>query len=538
MTHVVQQTAGSDPTAEPMPFSDAHAANDFEAEAQHVGSQGVAGVTSRPALRTGSSRPQGFVEREHKAIGDEGSGGRKYKFGPLPLTHGDLVMLSGDHFSPEDLTEVLKRPSTAPGMQPNTQDEVLCVLHRELGDRDPRFKKGGIWAGITFSSEVESAIDVRYYKLATQNNQHFAHPHDAGFEFELGRESAGGTYRAMHENAVTKAFKAGKGREDITLAMAAEAMAQHFLTDEFASGHMDTPRLAINDYWNGMYPRFADQLLAKIARDVAAQLAHEATLLSALIPVSTIETKARAMIKDQIGSKPLPTLGDIVALAVHGHDNEAGLWVTNDLGWRWKAHGDGNLEAPTTVAPPQLMARSGGGSALSNRDAAATAVRLGCEDVQRAYDFGKNGGAAAEVLVHIRQYPSAPAVAGPKYAAEQVVPRIDRDAAVDQGQLGWHAPSLADLWIAKIRSNAKETFGEFIAKAMQADGEMGGELVKIKSNLDERLDPFPWYAEAAGGSLMTAHGYLYPQRGFQAAIMDRLADISQALSFLMEVVKL
>jgi hypothetical protein len=532
--HVVQQKAGVQLKGGVGQVGDA-----YEQHADAVADAVVRGESAAPILAqapTGSVRTgvQRFVEPEHKELGDVGSGGQTYKFGKQEFTHGDIVMLSGDHFSPDELVTLLQAPSDDPGQRPGTQDELIYALLDNLGTADPRFdrSKMGKWAFMNFSPEVKKSVEKRYYQLASQNDPHFANPHPG---VEGGPPSAGATYRAKHEAALKKAYELGQSGQDIQLALVIEGTGQHFLTDSFAAGHVSTPRTSINDHWNGKYPNFGQQFIDKVVNDITDQLGDDATGMSDLIPKSTIRPKVRDMINEKLADKPLPKLGDIVGLMTHEYDNDNGLWMVNDLGWRWRAFGDNHLhEGPDPNAQT---------SEFSNFDIATQAVQLGCDEVRTAYAYGKRDRSSPlpedQLYDQIKQAVMSPAVAGTKYGPEQLMPRIDM--SFDQGVLGWNVESLAALWVAKVRSTGDMTYGRIIVNDMQAGGTMGNQLQGIYDGLPDEINPFSeGWGKAAYVLLplptIVGHGHLFPQKAFKKRVIDRVRDLNDCLKFLLEIV--
>jgi hypothetical protein len=478
-------------------------------------------------VATGARRLARLVEKEHKSLGDEGSGGAEYTRKGLTLTHGDLVMLSGDHFTEAEIFWLWDNPSPDPGKKTGTQDELICVLKQEVGGSDARFQPGGPFAGITFSEEVEAKVKERYYALANENTTHFADPGKAGFGVAgYPPGSAGATYHETHERAIIGAYRAGSKGDDPDRWLSLEATGEHFLTDAFSAGHLTTKRAAITDWWDRMYPNFGRQFVDKVSHDMAVKINDDATWLSGAITISMFEDNVRDQIMDKLKGKPLPTVATIVSLMTHAYDNEYGLWVTNDLGWRWYAFGDSKLDDPGSE-----------GGEHSNREVAVTAVRLGTADVQTAYSMGRAGATAPlpddQVLDQVRQRADAPATPGDRYAPEQLMPRVDPSEG--QGEMQWKADSLEDLWTMRVRTAYATTFGEYIVKEMQADGHMGSELQDMHDGLDEEVDPFPWYAHILA-PVMFGHGHVYPRAAFKAVVLDPVRDPSRCLPFLLAVV--
>jgi hypothetical protein len=461
-----------------------------------------------------------FVETEHKALGDAGSGGAVYREQGLELTHGDLVMLSGDHFSQSEIFWLWGNPSSEPGQLEGTQDELIYALYWQLADKgDTRFQPGGSWHGINFSDKVEKRVKARYYELAGHNAMHFVDPGEPGFGtagFPPG--SAGATYHQNHEKAIVKAYEAGTKGENDGYAKAFEATGQHFLTDSFAAGHLSTRRSTITEYWDGKYPDFKNQFARKVAHDMAVVLNDESTGWGDVLGVETFETHILGQIQDKIGSKPL-SFGAILAVTVHAYDNQNGLWVMNDLGWRWKAWGDSGLD----ISEP--------GSEHSNREVATLAVQLGLEDISTAYAMGTRDAQApldaANVLDQVKQQPGSPAAAGDKYGPEQLMPRLDD--RLDQGDLGWNVDSLQTLWTTPVRGGSPITFGEFISNDMQPGGSMGDELEDLHNQIDEEVNALPYVG-------VVLRGKVYPRRAFEEAVLHEVRIKNRCLAFLLEAV--
>lgn len=516
----------------------------YEQEAEQVANQvmslpdtavqGEQQTSTHPA-----SQPiiQRFGSLEHKSLGDKGSGGQTYDFRggqvttgnqtlqpplqiPFSLTHGDITMLSGDYFDPRDtrlneqgveepvpdsLFRLAATPSPNPGKTPGTQDEIIYAI-KEINPQDPRFAQistpeepeGGVWAQLEFSQPVIEAVDNRYLQLAGNNTEHFAAPHGVAGPGGGNRSSAGGSYRALHEDAILRAFSAGQSGQDIGEGMAREAAAHHFLTDHFAAGHLRTPRADIRQYWRQKYPLFFNNMKRKIALDVARYINDNTTNGATIFgTVSAIYDTIIAQVQEKTASMPELGFDDLVALVAHDFDNEQGLWVVNDLGDRWKTFGDSNLNnQDTNNQTPQM---------------AELAVQLGCKDIENAHalGIGNPGPYSSEwILDSVKAQATSPAVAGAKYAPEQVLPRLDADA--NNGTQNWQADSLDALWTVKIRSDMDQTYGQAFTESVQSG--------EIKDKLDGMAAKFPENQEVADGWLGTVH----PQAGFIHGFLDPL----------------
>ena len=203
----------------------------------------ISGSRSRPAQ---ARTVQRFGSREHQELGDDGSGGLATTWAggarsanlveraPFRLTHGDITMLSGDYFDPRDTVTkdgdaaqsgfaVPHRRHTVHRPGPDDRHPGRDHLRDQEGHPgDPRFARtgppagGGEWADIEFSEEVKTTVDNRYLRSAADNREHFASPTGSGGGPASGLgASAGGSYRALHEDAIVRAFGAGQADGDI-----------------------------------------------------------------------------------------------------------------------------------------------------------------------------------------------------------------------------------------------------------------------------------------------------------------------------------
>jgi hypothetical protein len=478
----------------------------------------------RPGAGTGSAgllAVQRWGEREHKETGDLGSGGRRYGFdtggfgandritestgGPGPkytgfgqpvvwphefqLTHGDLNML-GDWFELDDakthtdangvkfsdaLFVLAQQPSDRPGQLVGTRDEIIYAIYKNKPD-DPRFAYGGgspltgMWTTAVgnFSPAVKERVENRYLRLAARNEQHFPTPHHPG--------PTGSSYRELHEDALWRAYEAGRAGDDVGEGLAREGAAQHFLVDYFSAGHIRTPIGDVRDYWSRRYPAFFDQLKGRIAYAVAEYINDNETGLATILgTVAHIYGDVRATVDAKTADMPEFTFGDLVGRVGHDLDNAQGVWVINDRGDRWLTYGDSHLHA---AAPPLKENRT--------PELAQLAVRLGNEEVEHAYRLGTtqrfSGVARATLLAEIKAAAARPPLVGTKYAPEQIMPRLD--PAVDNGKPGWQAADVLTLWSRLVRSDKPITYGAAIMDNLN-NGEVGSQLDDLARQFPE-----------------------------------------------------
>jgi hypothetical protein len=515
------------------------------------------------AIRGGETRERPVVQRfgseEHRSLGDEATGGASYDVGSrapgvagfpgsLALSHGDLVALSGDYFDPRDtlrkdgaeipnpdsLFRLAAMPSSDPGQVAGTRDEVLYALYL-INAGDARFAPGGTWEAVRtnaaakgspvdaalvtsgrrapFSAAVMAAVDKRYKALAARNREHFVSPTGAqGSASDPGGSSALGTYRSLHEDALRRAFEAGQHGAPLDMALAREAAAQHFLTDSFAAGHVRTPRAAIQDHWQAVYPLFWANLRKKIAHDVAVYMNDEQWNLGTIVgTVSVMYDKVYAKVLEKTAAMPPVGFGDLVSLVAHDLDNELGLAVVNDFGDTWLDFGDSNLDHP----------------ALENRtrEMAQSAVAAGVADVRHAHQLGQVAPGFLDdtsIFAGVRTRPGGSAVEPGKFEPEKFSPRPDPDQPVTQT---WAAASIDELWTMPVRSDVpEETYGKLITEAVT-----GGEIHEIFEGMASEFPTEEPVAEAVAGVpvVRSAVGLLDAQAGFREGFLKPLTTDPQ-----------
>jgi hypothetical protein len=517
--HVVQQGAVSDtsPTSSPQ----LHADVSYEHEAELAAHAALAGMPAQLTRGIAPAAFMGFDSWEHKLVGDSVAGA-PYQVGHIELTHGDVVMLMGDYFdmrpdglAGDNLRLLAAKPSKHPGHEVGTVDEVLCALDdcQQAPGSDPRFGPGGAWEKVTFSDDVKAAMKGRFKRLAMKNREHFANP-TAGQEGGAPREAAGGSYRAMHEQAILDAYTAGTKSHDITDALVYEAGSEHFLTDAFSAGHVRTPRASLQSHWSKVYPDFGEQLARTLADLVGKELLASAATPDKVALVlfgpgavygaqKLLISKAADRVKAALGDAGPPSFGDVLSSILHDADNDHGLKVGNDLGWSWIAFGDDNMLAG------KPSAEAGG---RAHVDIIKLAVQLSTEDVQRAYQLGQRDVKAPHgrdaILAEVRHTVSQPARAGLKYAAEQLLPRLIDSS---DGEQQWKADSFDQLLTQHVRTDMKGyTFDKAIAESART-GTLHNQM---------------WTVAMAQDTAVTWQGYdlgIYPYQSFRDAVVEPLA---------------
>jgi hypothetical protein len=370
MTVARRPSAGPKPTLPATaPRPPARAARPAQSPGDLIGLQRSAG--NRAVARTlpfSSQQPssshqpfsvQRFGSEEHRQLGDAGSGGASVDLDigdpAHPLTHGDMVALSGDYFgSPQEIM-------TLAGSE-NGKAQLRWARFESLHRGDP----GPV------GDDVKQAVKDRYYRLAAVNISHF---------------SAGGTartqYEQQHRSAMQIAFTAAAtgDRQQVTTGQVTEAFSQHFLTDMFSAGHIRTPRADIKAWYDGHLGNSVGRFVDYTAHWVTERLDAFGDI-PFWCPNSQIQDGVRSKVRELGGSAVDSfSLGDIVSLAMHDRDNREGVWVLSDLdqsgapvsgGYVWpeKAMGDNHL---AESAVTRLMAEQAVQASLRETQAAAAA---------------------------------------------------------------------------------------------------------------------------------------------------------------------
>jgi hypothetical protein len=218
----------------------------------------------------------------------------------VPLTYGEIVALGGDFYgvvgnpisSGPDPSEVFATAHESLLHTDRTElKKIMKIMDFEsgkvLGVKDPAAAFTALGNSLSYqwneatggAKACEGAIGMaqkpgRYARLASNNMDHFG-------------ADAVTAYRAGHEAACQIAA------HDLNAALLMNAHADHFLSDLFASGHIRTPRRALDEYaWIGCSPT------------------------------------DRAMV------------GSLCSLAMHNEENITGLHVTSRSGRSWISYGD------------------------------------------------------------------------------------------------------------------------------------------------------------------------------------------------------
>jgi hypothetical protein len=426
---------------------------------------------------------------EHRSIGDAATGAAAVNLGGespdqrLILSFGDVVSLSGDFFRPDgssspvfprwhrdaaaaDGSGRLFRLAAIPGdagTRVDTRDEIICALKVSTVDEvvvDPRFEPGGQFAHFRFSpganrTDVERQVRDRFLALAASNDDHFVSPGRSDAVTGSGFPSALSAYRHLHQVAVDEGSRLGRRGGDISLAMAREAAAQHFLTDAFAAGHLRTPVADIRRFWKARYPSFWIHLQRKVAGDTARAL-RELSVMMRLLPRKALYRQTLSVLTERTSQYPDLSVGDLVARAFHDWDNINGLSV--DSGG--VVFGDGHVGEGVT------------------HDRALAAVSAGIDDVGVSYELGASGSRLAGQALYARVRDITGAI-GDAFVPEERVPRLS-PANPPQN---WRANDVESLWESPMVGATGTTVGHALVAMM----EPGGEFIRQVESLGQGL---------------------------------------------------
>jgi hypothetical protein len=417
--------------------------------------------------------------REHRAVGQAAAGDALVNAGGecaeqrCVLSYGDVVALSGDYFTPEDLFRLAAIPGKR-GTQPGTRDEIICALKVMAVDEayvDPRFAPAGEFGQFQFTTsaattEVERRVRDRYLALATRNGDHFVAPdpaedaHHQGWSQRSNRfDSAVSAYRHLHQVALEEACQLGRDRGDESRAMAREAAAQHFLTDAFAAGHLRTPVTAIRRFWHLRYPQFWQRLQRKVAADTASAL-RELARPARMLPDGFLYQRTLAAVRARTRGFPPLGLGDLLARVFHDWDDSHGLLLDGG----GILFGDGHLE-------------QGVGQKL-----AIAAARAGIDDVEAAYQLGSSGShSSGEALYQAVR--SATGASHDTFGPETWIPT----PSPDNPPQNWWARDTETLWNSPIVGTTGTTVGTAVEETLR----LGGVVSRRLDGLGPGVFEFP-----------------------------------------------
>ena len=317
LTHVIQQRpASADAAAVGGGLRVSHPSDRSEREADRAARQ-VAGPSGDGAPRlertTGTDGPgdvlgiQRFASSEHVRLGDEAESGQSVLVtGFGSISYGEMIAL-GDYFS--SISEIESLASS-----PDGRAQISYALWKvNPAGRPPPAS----------NPAAEQEVDDRYNRLAAHNETHFSSGSSVG---NSNREQ----YVARHREALRTAWFQGLNplvvrRSDWE---AQEAFAAHFLTDAFSAGHVRTPRGAIQQYWEGLYPNFRQDLVTAIACYMASYI-NDRDTVGWLVTVDYLTGQIAERVRAKGGTRLSSfSIGDLISKVLHDADN-AGLNVVS-----------------------------------------------------------------------------------------------------------------------------------------------------------------------------------------------------------------
>jgi hypothetical protein len=403
--------------------------------------------------------------REHRAVGEAAAGGALVQVGGecaeqrCVLSYGDVVALSGDFFTPEDLFRLAAIPGKR-GTRPGTRDEIICALKVMAVDEafvDARFEPAGEFGHFQFTptaamTEVERRVRDRHLVLAAANGDHFVAPDPAQTaRHQSSQDSAVLAYRRLHKVALDEAYRLGRCRGDESRAMAREAAAQHYLTDAFASGHLRTPVTAIRRFWHHRYPQFWQGLQRQVAADTASAL-RELVRPVRMLPDGFLYQRTLAAVRARTRRFPPITFGDLLARVFHDWDDSHGLLLDGG----GVLFGDGHLE-------------EGVGQQL-----AIAAARAGIDDVEVAYRLGVSGSQRSGEALY-RAVRSATGAPHDRFGPETWIPTL----SAGNPPQNWWARDAETLWSSPIVGTTGMTVGTAVEETLRLGGDVSRRLARL-----------------------------------------------------------
>jgi hypothetical protein len=410
VAHTVQAqgTAGAAPQLSLLDDAAADAGSPAEREADHAAAQVSRGIPYQVSRGTAPvGQVHAFKPSEHRDLGDAADGGdvgivlddgSKLSFGEAIAC---VDYLGGSAASIQDLA---KTPGGAVKIR-----WVLWFSQVRSGAEPP------------LGQDEKKAIRNRWYKELSNNTDHFG-------------GAAVDAYEQHHLTALTTAYLAGFECRTTDAARLEEAVAQHYLNDLFASGHIRTPRADIKGWYQARIPDSGKRLVRYMANSVADNMKkHDGTLNILDNVTGQFSSGVEQSIVAQAGPVlETASLGDIVGGAYHDEDNK-GLDVVSDCdpqgnvvggGYAWNAIGDEKLGSPGGETTKK-MAIAAMKASLAELDA------IGKQGVKDAFGPGKTPEA-------VKALAAAAAAAYKPFKAKKFIPRVDPGKPAKERKWKWN----------------------------------------------------------------------------------------------------
>lgn len=188
----------------------------------------------------------------------------KLTVGPHSLTFGEIVALAGDYYAhldkqaAQEFKDAWPHPTGAVlALAGDYREPVLCEDTTQIVDDILKTTYRNKNASQSKLSEAKSLATGglfgnypvrRYLALASQNFCHFASQPATGALDDEANEALR-WYLAYHKRALELAGRAHAAQQEEHLfeALVIDAFACHFLTDQFATGHMRVPRRKLGE---------------------------------------------------------------------------------------------------------------------------------------------------------------------------------------------------------------------------------------------------------------------------------------------------
>jgi hypothetical protein len=260
--------------------------------------------------------------------------------------------------------------------------------------------------------------------------------------------AAGSTYQDGHKVALRRAFLAGLhgSADEMRAAMTAEAAAQHYLTDMFSGGHVRTPRKQIQQWYQANYADSPTRIKNLLVERLLKHLNDIDKDQLKNIPDFVLRPEVAAIVED-LGGPAIRSfsLGDIVSLALHNHDNDEGVQVTSAVNAAgapatgpWTAYGDNNLNRPEAATTLGMVVAASKASILEVEKAAqlGRAQGGGGSSVQNEEAIAESATARITPFAALAYVPQATA---------SNVPVTDSATKPDANELAWHWGSFTNL---------------------------------------------------------------------------------------------